>query len=322
MNAGGTVPIRQEVNAQDLPMGFGYCWLRSHTKECWLMLRNITRQSYLDRLNRVDDYIHAHLDTDLSIDRLAEIACLSPYHWSRIYAAIRGETVAARIRRLRLQRAADQLTHSDTPMELIAQSAGYSASDTFRRAFKGAFDTTPAQFRETGAHAAFKQAVSKQDARGFPVELVTLPEQRCASIDHTASYMQIDRAMGRLIAELSKHADLSKDPVMIGVFYDDPDLGEEMLLRSRACVPVDGKMSIDHPMVETVLAGGPYARLNYTGPYAAMRDAYRWLLGTWLPSSGFEPADTPVFEIYLNDPSQVPQSELRTDIHLPLRMSQ
>lgn len=285
------------------------------------MLGNITRQSYLDRLTRVDDYIHAYLDADLSIDRLAEVACLSPYHWSRIYAAIRGETVAARIRRLRLQRAADRLANSDTPLEQIAQSAGYSAPDSFGRAFREAFGDTPAHFRESGTHAAFKQGLITQNAKGFPVSLLTLPEQRCAGIDHVGSYMQIDHSMGRLFTELMKRGSLPDVPTMIGLFLDDPDLGEEAELKSRACMPVGGGFPIDDPLVETLLAGGLYARLNYTGPYAAMRDAYRWLLGTWLPSSGFEPGDAPVFEVYIDDPRQVPQSELRTDIHLPLRVS-
>ncbi len=49
-----------------------------------------------------------------------------------------------------------------------------------------------------------------------------------------------------------------------------------------------------------------------------MGDAYRWLLGVWLPESGREADDAPMFEVYLNDPRQTPPTELLTDIHLPL----
>lgn len=62
--------------------------------------------SYETRLNRVVDYIYDHLEEDIRLDRLAEVACLSPYHWHRIYAASRGETVATTVKRLRLHRAA------------------------------------------------------------------------------------------------------------------------------------------------------------------------------------------------------------------------
>ena len=73
----------------------------------------LSHDAYSDRLNRVLDYVHAHLEDDLSFDRMADVACLSPYHWSRIYSAMRGETIMATIRRLRLQRAAERLSNTD-----------------------------------------------------------------------------------------------------------------------------------------------------------------------------------------------------------------
>ncbi|QMV04060.1 helix-turn-helix domain-containing protein [Devosia sp. D6-9] len=278
-----------------------------------------TQDSYNERLNRMLDYVYAHLEDDLSFDRLAEVACLSPYHWSRIYSAMRGETIVATIRRLRLQRAAERLSNSDMALEAVAKRAGYGSTDTFGRAFRDAFGVSPAAYRASGSHAAFKAANAVGDAHAFPVTIEYLTERRCAGIDHTGSYMAIDHAMGRLFAELVAGRALPAQPEMIGLFFDDPDLGAEETLRSRACLPITGSLSIDPPLVETVLRGGPYAKLSYTGPYADMRGAYRWLLGVWLPASGQEPADAPIFEAYLNDPRHVPQTELRTDIHLPLK---
>ena len=277
------------------------------------------QENYTDRLNRVLDYVYAHLEDDLSFDRLADVACLSPYHWSRIYSAMRGETIVATIRRLRLQRAADRLANSDLDIGTVAARAGYGSTDTFGRAFKDAFAMSPAAYRESGSHAAFKAAQAASDASAFPVTVERLPERRCAGIDHTGSYMEIDHAMGRLFTELGARHALPAQPAMIGVFFDDPDLGPEAELRSRACLPVADSVAIDAPLVETVLRGGPYARLSYKGPYADMRGAYRWFLGVWLPASGYEPDDASIFEAYLNDPREVPQSELRTDIHLPLK---
>jgi len=277
------------------------------------------QENYHDRLMRVLDYVYAHLEDDLSFDRLAEVACLSSYHWSRIYSAMRGETIVATIRRLRLQHAADRLANSDLDIGAVAARAGYRSTDTFGRAFRDAFGESPAAYREKGSHAAFKAANAASDARGFPVVVESLPERRCAGIDHTGSYMEIDHAMGRLFTELAARHALPAQPAMIGVFFDDPDLGPEQELRSRACLPIANSVAIDAPLVEMMLRGGPYAKLSYTGPYADMRGAYRWFLGVWLPASGYEPDDAPIFEAYLNDPRQVPQNELRTDIHLPLK---
>jgi AraC family transcriptional regulator len=158
------------------------------------MTKPQTQASYEARLDRVTDYIHEHLEEDIDPDRLAEVACLSSYHWHRIYAAMRGETISATVRRLRLLRAADRLANADMPIRTIAQRAGYSTADSFARAFKDAYDKAPADYRANGSHAAFKAAARAQDAEGFPVAIESLAAVRCASVAHTAP---ICRSTGR-----------------------------------------------------------------------------------------------------------------------------
>jgi AraC family transcriptional regulator len=130
--------------------------------------------------------------------------------------------------------------------------------------------------------------------------------------------MQIDRAMGRLFTSLAAQKIMAPDQAMRAVFFDDPDLVSVEDLRSRACSPVAQGLPLAPPLEETVLRGDRYARLRYRGPYADMKGAYRWLLGAWLPPSGYESDDEPRFESYLNNPQQVAPAELMTDIHLPL----
>jgi len=283
------------------------------------MTKPQTQASYEARLDRVTDYIHVHLEEDIDADRLAEVACLSSYHWHRIYVAMRGETISTSVRRLRLLRAADRLANSDMPVRTIAERAGYRTADSFARAFRDAYGKAPADYRANGSHAAFTAAARAQDAAGFPVAVESLATVRCAGVAHTGSYMQIDRAMGRLFAELAALKIMASDQKMIGVFFDDPDLGPVDELRSRACSPIAEDVPLSAPLEETILRGGLYARLRYKGPYADMKGAYRWLLGVWLPQSGHEPDDAPVFEAYLNSPQHVPPTELLTDIHMPLR---
>lgn len=133
--------------------------------------------------------------------------------------------------------------------------------------------------------------------------------------------MQIDHAMAKLFTALAAQALMASDQRMLAVFYDDPDLMPVENLRSRACSPVADGVTLAPPIEEVIVRGGLYARLRYRGPYADMKGTYRWLLGVWLPQSGHEPDDAPMFEAYLNSPQQVAPTELVTDIHLPLRVS-
>jgi AraC family transcriptional regulator len=61
-----------------------------------------------------------------------------------------------------------------------------------------------------------------------------------------------------------------------------------------------------------------YATIIHQGPYHELDVAYRWLYGCWLLDSGYEPADQPVLEEYLNSPRFVEPKDLLTKIYLPI----
>lgn len=60
-------------------------------------------------MRRVIEHVHDHLDEPLYLNALADIACLSPHHWHRVYHAMYGATLAQTVKRLRLHRAAGLL---------------------------------------------------------------------------------------------------------------------------------------------------------------------------------------------------------------------
>jgi AraC family transcriptional regulator len=274
--------------------------------------------SYEKRLLRVSDYIHDHLDEELDLDRLSEIACLSAHHWHRVYRAVHDETLAATVRRLRLHRAAGDLVRSVAPVRDIAARWGYLNLQSFTRAFATAYGMPPARYRAEGPHRAFESCTAKDMPRMYDVTVRTIQPQSLVAIPHTGSYMGIGKAFEALIGTLSSRNLFRPDMGMIGLFLDDPDLVPEKVLRSFACVTAGENVAAEAPLVSRVLAGGDYAVLRHQGPYATMGAAYRWLYATWLPASGRQIRDEVMFEAYLNNPRDVPPGELLTEIFLPL----
>ena len=63
--------------------------------------RATTRGDYAMRLERVFRWLADHMDDTLDLTQLAEVACMAPYHFHRIYHAMQGETAAETVRRLR-----------------------------------------------------------------------------------------------------------------------------------------------------------------------------------------------------------------------------
>jgi AraC family transcriptional regulator len=282
-------------------------------------------RSYESRLSHVIDYIHDHLDDDLDLNRLAEIACLSPYHWHRIYHACFGETAAATVRRLRLHRAANELVQGTVAIEKIAQRAGYSSVQAFSRAFSASYRTPPAQFRQEGGASQWRpRAASFNLQRGDNMHRVDFREQASvtlAAVDHTGPYMNIGRAFEAVFRWAGTRDLLTPATRTIGIYFDDPAAVDEDKLRSQACVDIakpDG-VSFDGGVSRIELKGGEFAVLTHVGPYAQLCFAYQWLYGEWLPNSGREAGDAPVHEEYMNDPRDTPAAELVTEIWLPLK---
>lgn len=60
---------------------------------------------YGARLDRLTNYVFDYLNDALDLNKLAEVACLSPFRGHRADRAMRGQTIAATVRRLRLHRA-------------------------------------------------------------------------------------------------------------------------------------------------------------------------------------------------------------------------
>lgn len=276
-------------------------------------------ETYAKRLTRVSAYIHDHLDEELTIDVLAEIACLSPYHWHRIYHGYFGETVAATVKRLRLQRAAADLAHTEKSIPEIAMRAGYDSQASFTRAFSSAFGLPPAKYREVGSHSVFKDSSPQEIQAMYDVSITQVPAMTVAAVDHRGSYMSIGKSFDLLFTALASRNLIRPGLRMIGVYFDDPTSVPENDLRSQAGVVMSDPITVDAPLLTTHIRSGEYAVLKYKGPYGDMRAAYDWLFGQWLPSSEREAADAPVFEDYLNSPRDTPPTELRTDIYLPLK---
>jgi AraC family transcriptional regulator len=99
------------------------------------------------RLARVLDYVEAHLEDDLGIDRLAAVACLSRFHFVRAFKAAVGVPPHRYVSDRRLDQAKGLLRGGDRPLVDIAIALNFSCQANFTRAFRLATGQTPGQYR-------------------------------------------------------------------------------------------------------------------------------------------------------------------------------
>jgi AraC family transcriptional regulator len=108
-------------------------------------------QAGLDRrrLTRVLDYIGANLEDDLTLARLASIACLSRFHFSRAFKAAVGRSPHHYVSAKRLELAKQLLGKGDQPLAQLALTLKFSCQANFTRAFREATGQTPTQYRRS-----------------------------------------------------------------------------------------------------------------------------------------------------------------------------
>jgi AraC family transcriptional regulator len=150
------------------------------------------------------------------------------------------------------------------------------------------------------------------------VEIKHMPALRVATVRHVGPYCRISEAFGRL-GDIAGRAGLfNGKPTMLAVYHDDPKSTPEPELRSDAAIAVADNTTIPDGMGEETLPAGRYASTLHVGPYEQLGDAWGQLMGQWLPQSGERGQNGDSYEIYLNNPTDVPKHELRTELYLPL----
>jgi AraC-like DNA-binding protein len=111
-------------------------------------LRHTTRQEAFRRLHWARDFIDATFRDDTSIGELAKVACMSPFHFHRLFKRAFGETPMQRVQRLRLDEAARLLESSELDVTRICFDVGFTSLGSFSALYRRRFGESPRGFRQ------------------------------------------------------------------------------------------------------------------------------------------------------------------------------
>lgn len=292
-------------------------------------MRAGTERRHRDAVRRALDHLRHQLDAPPGLPALAAAAGFSPFHFARLFRALTGESVAAHIRRLRLERAAGELGRG-APVTDAALGAGYQSIEAFSRAFRAAYGVPPSRFSgDPGLPAA--SGIHYGDVSGAPsrlppaatepvmdVAVVDLPPLRLAAIRLVGPYSGLDATFRRLGGWARGRPDIPGRARQVALTHDDPAAIPPHGLRSDACIEIAGGFAGDEIARPVRLVGGRYVRSRHRGPYDGLAAAWARLIRDWSAPAGHGLTDRPCIDHYLNDPDDVPPEALVTDLYLPL----
>jgi AraC family transcriptional regulator len=282
-------------------------------------------KAYAQRFSRVLDFIDRHLDEPLSGERLCRVAHFSKFHFQRQFSNYVGTTPNRYVQLARLRRASYRLAFN--PLERItdiALAAGFEHSESFSRAFKGVFGQSPRAFRKDPDWAAWSaqiQFVSPREINGMQVRIVSVEPVTVAAVEHRGDPALVNDSVQRFIA-WRKESGLS--PIAssdtYGIAYDDPTTTLAKDFRFDICGSVSMPVPANrHRVVTKAMPSGRCAVVRHQGSPDHIAGSVYHLYRNWLPHSGEELRDFPVYFHYLNLKTDTPEHELLTDVHLPLK---
>ena len=109
---------------------------------------NVSHPLDYARLRRVLDYMADHICDQITLEELADVACLSTFHFARVFALAVGVPPHRYLSRMRLENAMAALAAGRLPMSEIALKACFSSQASFTRAFRRATGMTPGEYRQ------------------------------------------------------------------------------------------------------------------------------------------------------------------------------
>lgn len=114
-----------------------------------LLLEEQGQVKLLDhRIRLVVEYVFENLTENLSIDTLANVACLSQTQFKKVFRQQLGLSASKHVTKERMEKAKALLMHTDYSIQIIAEQVGYADLSAFSRRFSQYFGSPPSAFSQ------------------------------------------------------------------------------------------------------------------------------------------------------------------------------
>jgi AraC family transcriptional regulator len=304
---------------------------------------NQLHTEYISRINKTLDYIEKHIKNQFTLEELALISHFSKFHFNRVFHSLMGESPFQFILRVRLEKAASLLKYnSNESITEISYQCGFSDLSVFSRNFKIHFHVSATHFRNQKSNLSQTDSNTQQGdnrpALYFCPELKTIkwrtnmktnksvevkefPKMTVAYLRHIGPYKGDAKLFEKLWGKICSWAGsrgLMNQPDLkfLIIYHDDPKVTIEEKLRMSVCITVPSGTKVDGEIGKMDIEKAKYVVARFEIDANGFMEAWDWIYGQWLPSSGYQPDDKPCFELYPEEPEN---GRFLVDICVPIK---
>jgi AraC family transcriptional regulator len=279
----------------------------------------------LEKLNAALTYIEDNLEGEISYEKAAHLACSSVYHFQRMFSYISGIPLSEYVRRRRMTKAALDLQKGGKVLD-TALRYGYESPTAFNRAFQSVHGIPPSAAQKPNtvlkafSRISFQVSIKGEEEMEYrivekesfrvvgvrePLSVAPLPEKSdigkdfdLADVEESFKRVPIfwqESAQSGKIAEICKMID--NEPLGLLGVSDCSDAGGSNFYYIAAATD----KPVPDGMYELIIPAGTYAVFSGSGLPSSIQDLQKRIYAEWMPSSGYEWANAPDIEVYLDD---------------------
>ncbi|SHG26113.1 GyrI-like domain-containing protein [Chryseobacterium sp. OV279] len=298
-------------------------------------------EEHKKRIIKAIRYIDNHLDADLSLENIAEIAMYSPFHFHRIFKLITGETLQNYIIRKKIEKSAFYLAvKKEMEIKEIYLDLGFSNHSVFSKTFKKHYGIAPSIFRNSAPEtfhrilqiqskngqtdAVFSQYIChvenllKWTKMNLKIEVKELPEMNLAAV-MSLGIANVEPSYNVLIEWAKKKQLFPRENVkMISVYHDSFKVTSPDKVRIHTCMLLDEKRDGQNGLVfsETIDAG---KFIVGSGEVTLQDFEQCWVsLFLWMNEHHYSMRKAFPFEIYHSNFKEHPEGKMIVDFCIPI----
>ena len=156
--------------------------------------------------------------------------------------------------------------------------------------------------------------------RADEVRIVDFTATRVATLEHRGDPARLDDSVHKFIAWRKQNGLPPGASATFNILYDKLPASDPDEFRFDLCAATDREIAANEfGVVAKTIPGGRCAVLRHVGSEAGLGETLYCLFAQWLPESGAELRDFPVFFQRVSFFPEVPANEAVTDVFLPLR---
>ncbi|WP_288457494.1 helix-turn-helix domain-containing protein [uncultured Chryseobacterium sp.] len=298
-------------------------------------------EEYRKRMVKAIQYIDNNLDTELSLEKVAEVAAYSPFHFHRIFRLMTNETLQSYIIRKRIEKSAFYLAvKKNITVKDIYLELGFSSHSAFNKSFKKHYGKSPSEFRKSAPEkfhkiqlkqskngqmdAVFQQYICnienllKWTRMNLKIKVTELPEMNLAAV-MSLGIANVESSYNTLIDWATEKKLFPGENIkMISVYHDSFKVTPPDKVKIHACMLLEEKLQQqENQIFPEILEAGKF--IVGSGEVTLNDFEQCWVsLFLWMNENHYSVRKAFPFEIYHTNYKEHPEGKMLVDFCIPI----